>query len=171
MDRPDLYESDILAWSEQQANALRRLATRRDLPNELDLDNVVEEIETVGRNELRATESPIRLILMHIAKAVSQPEARAVAHWRTECIGWQDDLLRSFSPSMRQRIDMDALWRSALRQTEAALAEHGVPLAARLAGPCPVSLDDLLSSAFEFRDIVLLVARDRRVEPGDDDEG
>jgi hypothetical protein len=159
MDRPDLYDSDILAWSEQQAAALRRLADRRDLPNELDLDNVVEEIEAVGRNELRATESPIRLIVMHIAKAVSQPDAPAIGHWRTECIGWQDELARAFSPSMRQRIDMDALWRSALRQAEAALAETGGVLAAGLAGPCPVSLDDPLSEAFEFCDVVGRVAR------------
>jgi hypothetical protein len=159
MDRPELYDSDILAWSEQQTAALRRLANLHDLPNDLDLDNVVEEIETVGRNELRATESPIRLILMHIAKAVSQPDAPAAAHWRTDCIGWQDELTRAFSPSMRQRIDMDALWRSALRQAEAALAEHGGTLAATLAGPCPVGLDELLSPAFEFRDIVHRLAK------------
>ena len=32
----DLYETDILAWSEQQAGALRELSARRDLPNALD---------------------------------------------------------------------------------------------------------------------------------------
>jgi hypothetical protein len=159
MDRPELYDSDILAWSEQQAAALRRLASRCDLPNDLDLENVVEEIESVGRSELRATESFIELILAHAAKAVSAPEGLAIGHWRTECIGWQAQILRAFAPSMRQRIDMDALWRSALRVAEAALAEHGRNLAAVLPGTCPITLDDLLVETFEFRDIVCRIAQ------------
>ena len=39
--------------AKQQADALRRLArTGRDLPNELDLENVAEEIEDVGKSAL-----------------------------------------------------------------------------------------------------------------------
>lgn len=159
MDRPDLYDSDILAWSEQQAAALRRLASRRDLPNDLDLDNVVEEIESVGRSELGRAESLIIRILEHIAKAASEPEATAVAHWRTECVGWRIGLVRAFSPSMRQRIEMDSLWASGLKLAAAGLEEHGVQLSAILPGPCPVSLDDLLSETFEFRDLVRRVAQ------------
>jgi hypothetical protein len=159
MDRPDLYDSDILAWSERQAAALRRIAVRHDLPNELDLDNVIEEIETVGRNELRAAESPIRLILTHVAKAVSDPEAPAIAHWGAECIGWQSDFLSAFSPSTEQRIDMDALWRRALRQAKAALEAHGRTLAAVPPATCPVTLDELRSESFDFIDIVQRVAR------------
>ena len=47
MDRRSLYDDDIYAWTQQQAEVLRRLAeTRRDLPNELDLENVAEESRT-----------------------------------------------------------------------------------------------------------------------------
>jgi hypothetical protein len=159
MDRPDLYDSDILAWSEEQAAVLRRLAERRDLPNDLDLDNVVEEIEAVGRNELRAATSPIRLIMVHIAKAVSEPEAPAVAHWWAECIGWQDDLRSAFSPSMRQRIDIDALWTRALKQAEIALKAQGVSLPKGLHGPCPVELDELLSGEFDLPEIVRRITK------------
>jgi hypothetical protein len=159
MDRPDLYDDDILAWSEQQAAALRGMATWRDLPNDLDLDNIVEEIESVGRSQLDRAESLIALILEHIAKAVSEPETPSLGHWRTECVGWHAQLLRAFSPSMRQRIDMDALWRSALRVAEAALAEHDQQLASNLTVPCPVALDDLLAETFEFREIVRRIAQ------------
>jgi Domain of unknown function DUF29 len=158
MDRPDLYDRDILVWSEQQATALRRLASRHDLPNDLDLGNVVEEIESVGRTELRAAESFSELILIHVAKAVSDPDAATIAQWRTECIGWRAQLLRAFSPAMRQRIDMDGIWKSALEQAEAALAEHSEQLAASLSGPCLISLDDLLSQDCEFRDVVSRIA-------------
>ena len=46
---PDLYDTDILLWSEQQAELLRRRAA-----NALDWDNLVEEVEAVGRSELHA---------------------------------------------------------------------------------------------------------------------
>lgn len=69
MSGSTLYDDDILLWSEQQAAAIRRLApTRRDLPNELDIENVAEEIESVGRSELAAVESHLQLIFVHLIK-------------------------------------------------------------------------------------------------------
>jgi Domain of unknown function DUF29 len=85
MDRRALYDEDIYAWAQQQAEALRRLAaTRRNLPNELDLENVAEEIEDVGKSELSKVESFIRLILIHLLKAASAPQARSQRKWRTK---------------------------------------------------------------------------------------
>ena len=52
MGGSSLYDNDVYAWAEQQAAVLRGLAARRDLPNELDLANVIEGIEDVGRGEL-----------------------------------------------------------------------------------------------------------------------
>ena len=76
MSGPTLYDDDILLWSEQQAEAIRKLGTtRRDLPNELDIENVAEEIESVGRSELAAVESYLQLILVHLVKLRVEPEA------------------------------------------------------------------------------------------------
>jgi hypothetical protein len=44
----DLYEADIVAWSENQAALLRRLATGERVNNQIDWVNVVEEIESVA---------------------------------------------------------------------------------------------------------------------------
>jgi Domain of unknown function DUF29 len=66
MDGASLYDDDILAWSEAQAAALRSLKGRRELPNPLDLANVVEEVEDVGRSEFRAVEILIENILVHL---------------------------------------------------------------------------------------------------------
>jgi hypothetical protein len=54
----DLYEDDFLLWSESQAALLRRLAAGERV-NDRDLDwaNLSEEIEALGRGELRAVES------------------------------------------------------------------------------------------------------------------
>jgi hypothetical protein len=46
----DLYDTDIVLWSEQQAAALRRRAA-----NEIDWENVAEEIEAV----VRASSTPL----------------------------------------------------------------------------------------------------------------
>jgi hypothetical protein len=60
---------------------------------------------------------------------------------------------------MEQRIDMDALWRRALRQAKVALEAHSRPLAAALPAACPVTLDGLRSESFDFVDIVQRVAK------------
>jgi Domain of unknown function DUF29 len=135
--------------------------TRRDLPNDLDLENIIEAIETVGRNELRAAESFVRLILTHLVKAVSDPNARVLGHWRIEAINWRFELLQAFTPSMRRRIDMDKIRASELTAATADLEEHGHEVAPRLAGPCPVALDDILSDDFDLR----TAAADLRARP------
>jgi hypothetical protein len=146
-----LYDTDILAWSEQQAAALRGLAGRRDLPNALDLENLTEEVESVGRSQLAAVESRIRLILAHLAKAVSSPPgAPALRHWRTECVTWQGDLLQLLSPSMLGRLDLERLWRLARREAAAALDEHDETMHPGLGREPPVALPDLLDEDFDL---------------------
>ena len=55
---PDgLYERDALAWSERQADLLRRLAAGERLNEAVDWPNVIEEVQDVGLSELRAVRS------------------------------------------------------------------------------------------------------------------
>jgi hypothetical protein len=88
MDHPTLYDDDLYAWSEQQASALRRLAERRELPNDLDLEHVAEEVEDVGRSELNAVQGVIRPIFAHLIKAASTPDASARGRWRAEVVAF-----------------------------------------------------------------------------------
>lgn len=149
MTRPNLYDTDILEWTEQQAAALRALAGRPDLPNALDLPNVIEEIEALGRTELKAATSPIRLILLHLLKIAFVPGSRDEAHWRTEIVTFHGDVQDNLTASMHQRVDMDALWRRALRVAEPALNEHGALLPRRLPRECPFALQDFLGEEFD----------------------
>jgi hypothetical protein len=61
----DLYERDILTWSEHQADLLRRLA-RGERVNDVDWPHIVEEIEDVGLSELNAVKNHLRLMLLHL---------------------------------------------------------------------------------------------------------
>jgi len=49
---PDsLYEQDMLAWTEQQADMLRRFVAGERVNEAIDRPNVIEEIEASGRSE------------------------------------------------------------------------------------------------------------------------
>ena len=50
MSASDLYEADILEWSEQQSRLLRRLAAGERVNDQVDWGNVVEEIEARAMN-------------------------------------------------------------------------------------------------------------------------
>jgi hypothetical protein len=52
----DLYDTDILEWSDHQAALLRRVAAGERV-NEVDWPNIIEEVESVGREQLHAVES------------------------------------------------------------------------------------------------------------------
>jgi hypothetical protein len=160
MDDNNLHDQDIYAWTEQQADALRQLSRlRNDLPRALDLPNLAEEIEDLGISELNAVRSYIRLILVHLIKAISAPEAAPLAHWQEEVVNWQSEVLQRITPAMKTRIDMPRIWQAALRQSGKALKAHGRDLPQGLAGlgaegDCPVALDDLCSEDFDFERIL-----------------
>ncbi len=117
-----LYDEDILIWSERQAAALRGLALRHDLPNELDLTNVIEEIEDVGRSEFHTVESLVGNILSHLLLLRADPDAPAVRGWIAEVTAWNLTFARRITPSMRSRLAMDSLWRDAVAVAAARLA-------------------------------------------------
>lgn len=139
----DLYEDDILLWSERQAGLLRRLAASERI-NSADLDwpNIIEEIESVGNEQLHAVNSNLVQALIHMLKVKAWPQSRDVPHWESEARGFIGEAADRFAPSMRQRIDLDRLYRRALRRLPATM--DGVP-PLPVADTCPVTLDELLA--------------------------
>lgn len=137
----DLYDRDVLAWSEHQADLLRRLA-RGERVNDLDWEHVVEEIEDVGLSELNAVRSYLHQMLVHLLKVCGWPDSPSARHWRGEFVAFQKDAARRFAPSMRQRIDLDQHYRDALEQLEPAQYDGAAPLP--WPAECPFTLDQLL---------------------------
>jgi hypothetical protein len=111
----DLYDADILEWSERQADLLRRVAAGERLnDNAPDWPNIIEEVESVGREQLHAVESFLVQALLHILKAEAWPNSQAVPGWRAEARRFRGDAASRYSPSMRQRIDLARLYERAL---------------------------------------------------------
>ena len=101
----DLYEEDVLLWSEQQAALLRRLAAGERVNEQIDWENVIDEVESAGSEQLHAVESLLVQALTHMLKAEAWPLARAdVGHWHAEARRFRGDAAARFVPSMRQRI-------------------------------------------------------------------
>ena len=125
MNSRQLYEDDFFAWSEHQAAVLRRMGEMPSrLPNDLDIEHVVEEIEDLGRSERQAAESAIRLILVHLIKLAVAPTALTTRHWRKEIVSFQIELLARLTPSMAGRIEIDRVWRLAKREARASVDEE-----------------------------------------------
>jgi hypothetical protein len=142
----DLYDRDALAWSEQQAALLRRVA-RGERVNDVDWDHVVEEIEDVGISELNAVHSYLDQILAHFLKLRGWPELDAEHHWRAEIVAFQTAMERRFAPSMRQRIDLAKIYNRAKRQID--LLRYGGKSALTPPATCPVTLEQLLTASVE----------------------
>ena len=64
-----LYETDFSAWIESQVQALKK----KDFAH-LDIEHLLEEMETLGTSEKNAIESHIVIILIHMIKMHMQPE-------------------------------------------------------------------------------------------------
>lgn len=140
---PDsLYERDILAWSAHQADLLRRLG-RGERVNDVDWTHVVEEIEDVGLSQLNAVRGYLRQMLVHLLKLRGWPDSVSANHWRQEIAAFQADAEQRFTPSMRQAIDVEALYVRAVRQARVATID-GVPPRA-WPEACPIGLDALLN--------------------------
>jgi uncharacterized protein DUF29 len=141
----DLYETDILAWSEDQAARLRRVATAERL-NEASPDwpNIIEEIESVGRSELRATESLLVQALRHRLKIMAWPDSSEVPPWQEKAAIFEMDAASAYQPSMRQHLDMARIYRKARHRFPQRV--DGQP-PRPLPEVCPVTLDELLAEA------------------------
>lgn len=80
-DAKSLYDRDFVAWTEQQAQALRAGAHGRTNLG-LDWENLAEEIESLGRSDRRELHSQIYRIIRHLAKLQFSPATDPRRGWR-----------------------------------------------------------------------------------------
>ncbi|MDZ7712045.1 MAG: DUF29 domain-containing protein [Rhodovibrio sp.] len=141
-----LYDQDFYLWSQDQARRLRALKG----DNRLDTDNLAEEVADLGRSELNKALSHLRQALVHILKAAAVDDPQLLAGWTAEVLHHLDEAQDSFTPGMRQQIDLDRASGTRLsgrrRPNWPRIGEAGLP--AWIA--CPFTLDELFDPAFEI---------------------
>jgi hypothetical protein len=63
MNADPVNQQDFYAWTQQQADLLRSRQF-----NKVDLEHLIEEVESLGNSELRELESRLTVLLMHLLK-------------------------------------------------------------------------------------------------------
>ena len=104
-----LYERDFYAWANQQA-ALLRAGQLSDA----DIENIAEEIESIGRSEKRALISRLSVLLVHLLKWQFQPERRDKS-WRITIEQQRDQLDDQLNDNPSLRSQRDIVIRAAYR--------------------------------------------------------
>jgi hypothetical protein len=97
-----LYEQDFYAWTQEQAALLRAGAWQ-----DLDVDHIAEELDTLGRSEKRALESDLEVLLVHLLKWQHQPDYREESHsWYDTIVEHRSRILRLLrdNPSLRPQV-------------------------------------------------------------------
>jgi hypothetical protein len=140
-----LYDDDFYAWTQQQADLLRRLPTTS---NQLDAELLAEEIEDLGRSEVRSAQSLCQHIIEHFLKLEYSGLTEPADHWRVEIVEWRIQLSRTLTRSIRAKLDLPDLYRTALRLLRR--HESTLPgLLSRVPAECPYSLDQIVGSGDE----------------------
>jgi Domain of unknown function DUF29 len=137
-----LYEEDFHAWTQQQAELLRS----RQLAG-ADLDNIAEEIDSMGRSVRRELVSRLAVLLLHLLKWQHQPAFRSRS-WQLTIKGQRRSLVRHLrdNPGLRSQMDQaisDADGNATIEaERETGLAAETFP------ETCPFSFDQAISDDF-----------------------
>jgi hypothetical protein len=122
--RKSLYESDFLLWTQDTVAKLKA----RDF-DRVDLENLLEEIESLGRSEKKEIKSRLTTLIEHLLKRlyIDMPQEfngweRTIRNQRTEIEFALDD-----SPSLKTLWNdtFDIAFRAALRDVKKEYAKQG----------------------------------------------
>jgi Domain of unknown function DUF29 len=144
MGKATLYDQDFLEWTQQQAEHLRKGCWAG-----LDVENLVEELEALGRSEQRELGSYLQVLLMHLLKCQYQPERRTKS-WDSTLSNCRDKIQDCVedTPSL-QRFLKDPEWvekyyrracRDAAKETNKSVEIFPTE--------CPYTIEQMLDSDF-----------------------
>ncbi|MCJ2543090.1 DUF29 domain-containing protein [Thermostichus vulcanus] len=137
-----LYDQDYYLWSQKMANLLRSQQW-----DQLDIDNIAEEIESLGKSDRRSLKSNLIVLIMHLLKWQYQPEKRTNS-WKVTIREHRQrvkDLLQD-SPSLKSFMEenLETIYRLSCDQAvdETGLATSHFPQT------CPYTPDQVLDEGF-----------------------
>ncbi|EOA7421617.1 DUF29 domain-containing protein [Salmonella enterica subsp. enterica serovar Newport] len=95
------YETDFYGWTQEQARLLRDGQL-----SELDTQNLLEELESMGGSERRELESRLEILFMHLLKWQYQP-ARRGKSWQLTINEQRRRIVRRLNrnPSLKNQLE------------------------------------------------------------------
>jgi hypothetical protein len=137
-----LYDADYQLWLTRTVQQLRD----SDYDN-IDWDNLVEEIEAMGKRDKQRLESNLIIVLLHLLKWQFQPQKRS-GSWEASIIEHRRRIHRSLedSPSLKAYLEatLNRSYQSARKQAK---AETGLSLET-FPNKCPYSVVEVLDEGF-----------------------
>jgi hypothetical protein len=138
----NLYETDFYAWTQEQVNLLRHHQW-----SQLDLSNLIEEIESLGRKERQELRNRLSVLIGHLLKWEYQPEQRSRSWLATIRVQRRETLkLLSENPSLKSYLE-EALPEAYQNSRDLASGETNLPFSA-FPQQCLYSLENILSDRF-----------------------
>ena len=136
------YETDIIAWSKEQANLLRsgKLSA-------IDVEHIAEEIEDVGKSEQRELANRMAVLLSHLLKWQYQPE-RQSGSWQRTIKEQRKAIARRIknTPSLKVSLNdpewFEDAWGDAVSMT---IIETGI---SSFPETCPWTVENILSETW-----------------------
>jgi hypothetical protein len=119
-DTKTLYDEDIVAWSRQQAKALRA-AAHAGSNLQLDWENLAEEIEDLGVSQRSAVGSYAMRIIQHLVKLDHSPAIEPRNGWRRT--------IRLARLQIQRRLDASPSLRPELAQIVEEETKRGIEFA------------------------------------------
>jgi hypothetical protein len=137
----DLYDEDFYVWTGVQAGLLRERRFEA-----LDLDNLIEEVEALGRAEKSGVLNNASVIIEHLLKLQFSPAQEPRNLSRASVREHRRRLRRDLTPRLRKVLEAElpALYAEIRDDTAALLRDHGERAAAdALPASCPYTLDQI----------------------------
>lgn len=141
-DRQTLYEKDYLQWIQTTLEKIRS----GDYVN-VDWENLIEEIEDMGRSERKTLKSNLIVVFLHLLKWQFQPEMRS-GSWEGSIIEHRRRIRESIddSPSLQNYLE-SIFFDCYLQAVKQAKAETRLPLET-FPQQCPYDLEQVVSDEF-----------------------
>jgi Domain of unknown function DUF29 len=139
-----LHAQDFFQWTQSQADCLLRGRWE-----ELDIKNLVEELEALGRSEQKELGSYLQLLFMHLLKCQYQPERRTKSwdNTLTNCRDQIQDCLED-TPSL-QRFLQDEEWiEKYYRRARREAAKETMQPIELFPAQCPYTIEQALDIDF-----------------------
>ncbi len=99
------YERDFYQWTVEQTQALREQNLEK-----LDWENIIEEIEALGRSDYHAVVSLLTRIIQHRLKIDYADQPQINRHWQAEIKAFSNTVRRRYSTSMKPKLELE--WQS-----------------------------------------------------------
>lgn len=137
-----LYETDFYAWTQSQADLLRHHQW-----SQLDLSNLIEEIESLGRQQRAELRNRLSVLIGHLLKWEYQPEQRSRSWLNTIRIQRIDTLeLLEENPSLKPYLQ-EVVQKAYIKGIALAAGETNLPVKT-FPQDCLYTLEEILSDRF-----------------------